>query len=151
MRKIVVFLATGFGLGLVPFAPGTAGSILGLGLAMSFCMMGLWWQIPLAIVLSVIAIPICGVAEEYYGKQDDRRIVADEILTFPLCLLGIPWMEHPTILIIAFVMNRILDIIKPPPARQAQNLYGGIGIVMDDVFSSLYALGINWLVFRLIY
>ncbi len=89
------------------------------------------------------AIPICGQAEKYFGRKDDCRIVADEYLTFPLCVLWLPWVEHPWLLAVAFVVNRVFDVTKPPPARQAQKLGGGLGVVIDDVISSLYALAVN--------
>jgi phosphatidylglycerophosphatase A len=100
-------------------------------------------QIVTSAVLALLAIPLCGVAEDYFERKDDGRIVADEFMTFPICVLGLPWVEHPWLLGMAFVTNRIMDIVKPPPARQAQALHGGLGIVLDDVFSSLYALGLN--------
>jgi phosphatidylglycerophosphatase A len=114
--------------------------------------LALAWQIALAVVLALIAVPICGVAEEYSARKDDGRIVADEYLTFPLCVLGLPWPAHPWLLAVAFVTNRLLDIVKPPPARQAQALHGGLGIVLDDTVSSLYALALNhiiWLVAKM--
>jgi len=145
-------LASGLGLGLSPFASGTAGSFLGVLIVLAMSSLTLAWQIAVSVVLALIAIPICGVAEDYYAKKYDGRIVADEYLTFPLCVLGLPWLTHPWLLAVAFVSNRVLDIIKPPPARQAQALHGGLGIVLDDVVSSLYALLLShivWLVAKL--
>jgi len=152
VTKIAVLLASGFGLGLSPFASGTAGTFLGVLIVLAMSSVALAWQIALAVVLALIAIPICGVAEDYYAKKDDGRIVADEYLTFPLCVLGLPWVTHPWLLAVAFVTNRLLDIVKPPPARQAQALHGGLGIVLDDVVSSLYALVLNhilWLMAKM--
>jgi phosphatidylglycerophosphatase A len=101
--------------------------------------------------LAAAAVPLCDQAERHFGVKDDHRIVADEYLTFPLCLVGLPWREHLWILAVAFVVNRALDVVKPPPARQAQELAGGLGIVMDDFVTCLYALALNhalcaWLV-----
>lgn len=149
-RKITVFIAIGFGLGLSPVASGTAGAVLGILILFIMGSLSLTWQIAACIALTVVAIPICGVAEDHFGKTDDGRIVADEFLTFPICMLGLPWATHLWLLPVGFVMNRIFDIVKPPPARQAQDLVGGIGIVMDDFFSCLYALAVNhgiWYVF----
>jgi len=142
-RKMTVFVATGFGLGLSPVASGTAGSVLGVVILFAMGSLGLGWQIALCLGMTLVAIPICGTAEDFYGKTDDGRIVADEYLTFPICMLGLPWAVHPWLLVVGFVVNRLLDIVKPPPARQAQNLVGGIGIVMDDFITCLYALGVN--------
>jgi len=143
MDKMILFLATGFGLGFSPVASGTVGSLPGLAILFVMGSFDLIWQIALCICLTILAIPICGMAEDIYGRKDDGRIVADEYLTFPICMLGLPWAAHPWLLLVGFVVNRIMDIIKPPPARQAQSLVGGFGIVIDDLFSSLYALGIN--------
>ena len=143
VKKLVVFVATGLGLGLSPVAPGTVGTLLGVVILFAMGSLSLGWQIILSAGMAIIAMPICGMAEDYYGKKDDGRIVADEYFTFPICMLGLPWATHPWLLVGGFFVNRLLDIIKPPPAYQAQNLVGGIGIVMDDVISSLYALGIN--------
>lgn len=139
----IILLATGFGLGWSPFASGTVGSIPGLIIVAALVHVSFAWQIVTAIGLVVLAIPICEIAENHFDRKDDGRIVADEYLTFPLCTLCLPWMTHPWLLLVAFVMNRVMDIIKPPPARQAQSLHGGLGIVIDDVVSSLYALLLN--------
>ena len=136
-------MATGFGLGLSPVASGTVGSLPGFVILFAMSPLAPVWQIALCIGMTILAMPVCGVAEDFYGRKDDGRIVADEYLTFPICLLGLPWASNPWLLLSGFVVNRVLDIIKPPPARQAQDLVGGIGIVMDDFISSLYALGIN--------
>jgi phosphatidylglycerophosphatase A len=149
-EKLIVFIATGFGLGLSPVASGTAGTLLGVVILFVMGSLSLGWQITVSVILAIIAMPICGIAEDFYGKKDDGRIVADEYLTFPICMLGLPWATHWWLLVIGFIVNRLLDIIKPPPAHQAQDLVGGIGIVMDDVISSLYALGVNHAIWYLI-
>jgi phosphatidylglycerophosphatase A len=142
MKKLVVALANGLGTGLSPFASGTTGSLLGIPLALLVLRCpDLVGQAVTCLALTLLAIPICSVAEKHYGKKDDGRIVADEYLTFPICMIGLP--ASPVVLGIAFVVNRICDIIKPPPARGLQRVKGGLGIVIDDFFACLYALGIN--------
>ncbi|MBA4386433.1 MAG: phosphatidylglycerophosphatase A [Verrucomicrobia bacterium] len=143
MNRLLVWLATGFGLGLSPFASGTVGSIPGLALAALISPLAWGWQAAVCAVLTILAVPICGAGEDRYGRKDDGRIVADEYMTFPICLIGLPWVLNIWLLPVAFVVNRVMDIIKPPPARQSQALRGGLGIVMDDFLSSLYALGLN--------
>jgi phosphatidylglycerophosphatase A len=149
-RKMIVFMATGLGLGLSPVASGTVGSLVGVVILFAMGSLSIGRQIIVSIILVIVAMPICGIAEDFYGKKDDGRIVADEYFTFPICMLGLPWATHWWLLVVGFVVNRLLDIIKPPPALQAQDLVGGIGIVMDDVISSLYALGINHAIWYLI-
>ena len=142
-ERLTSLLATGFGLGFSRIAPGSMGALLGVLIAAT--LSGLAWetQALVAGVLAILAIPICNAGEENFGRKDDRRIVADEYLTFPLCTIGLPWALNPWLLGMAFVVNRILDVVKPPPARQAQDLHGGLGIAADDIVSSLYALAVN--------
>lgn len=150
INGLILLLANGFGLGLSPIASGTVGTLpgfllVGALLPLAALPHGVIIQCVLAFVLTVIAIPICGAAEVHYGKKDDGRIVADEYMTFPICMLGLPWIEHPWMLLSAFVVARFFDILKPPPAHQSQSLGGGLGIVADDVIASLYALAVNHL------
>jgi phosphatidylglycerophosphatase A len=141
--RIAVLIATGFGLGRSPVASGTVGTLLGVGVVAATARLSIAWQAGLAVALAALAVPVCDVAERHFGAKDDGRIVADEYLTFALCMLGVPWVAHPWLLGVGFVVNRALDIVKPAPARQAQSLKGGAGIVLDDVISSLYALAVN--------
>ncbi len=155
-RKIILFIATGFGLGFSPIAPGTAGTLPGILIVWAIWSRHNGWlttsplQIAAAILLPLLAIPACSFAEKHFGKKDDRRIVADEYLTFPITMLGLPFT--PWVVAIAFLTSRCFDILKPPPARQLQSVHGGTGIVIDDVFASLYSLVANhvayWVISR---
>ena len=145
--KISTLLATGFGLGYSPVASGTVGTLLGVALAIAMAPLGWVLQVVIVAVMIAVAVPICHVAEKAFGKKDDGRVVMDEYVTFPLCVIGLPITEHWWLLGVAFLTHRFLDIVKPPPARQSQDIGGGVGIVIDDVISSLYALGVNVLVF----
>ena len=141
---MAVFFATGFGLGFIPFASGTFGTLPGVALVL------LLWpvlagniaaQLAVGVVLTLAAVPVCGAAERVFGKKDDGRIVADEYATFPLVMIGLPvtcgeWW----IVLAAFLAARFFDILKPWPARGLQAIRGGPGIVIDDVIASLYAL-----------
>lgn len=143
-QKLSVFVATGFGIGLAaPFAPGTFGTLPGVLLALWTVQQALPLQILTCIGMALLAIPICDVAERVLQKKDDGRICADEWMLFPICVIGLPLFQHLWLLPLCFVVARVCDIIKPPPARQLQSVHGGIGIVIDDFFASLYALAIN--------
>ncbi len=150
--RICVTLATGLGLGYSPFAPGTVGSVWGV-LIVVLLFPGLPWprQVVLSLGLALIAIPICDVAEKHFGKKDPHCIVADEYLTFPISMIGLPvaWSAW-WILPIAFITNRFFDIIKLPPAYQLQRLHGGFGVVIDDVFAALYSLAANHVAYYVI-
>ena len=148
MKKVCTWIATGFGLGYSPVASGTVGSLWGLLIVWGIAAvkMPIWGQVVLCVALTLICIPVCDVAEKALGgKKDDGRIVADEYLTFPICMIGLPWQEHWWIMPMAFVVCRFMDIVKPFPAYRMQSLKGGLGITIDDFFASLYALGTNWL------
>ena len=154
LRRVTLAVATGFGLGNAPFASGTFGALLGLPLAVGITVLNghIYWQLGICTLLVLLAIPVCGAAEGEFGTKDDGRIVADEYLTLPICVLGLPLAEMLRdgrilqgllLLGTAFVISRICDIVKPTPARQSQRIPGGAGIVLDDVFASVYALVLN--------
>jgi phosphatidylglycerophosphatase A len=152
-KKIVTAIASGFGLGYSPFASGTVGSIWGVVIVLGLAALNL--SLPVYIVvciaLTVLAIPICQVAEQVFQKKDDGRIVADEFLTFPICVIGLTpyFADHWWLLPFAFCTNRFFDIIKLPPADQMEHLSGGVGITLDDAAASFYSLIANWAAFLL--
>ena len=145
--RTALAIATGFGFGLSPFASGTVGALWGLPLVWGLTLLPWPWQVAAALTLATLAVPFCALAESWFGHKDDGRIVADEYLTLPLAVIGLPLHQAPLMLVVAFVVSRICDIVKPWPARGLQALEGGYGIVIDDVFASFYALAINWLFF----
>ena len=152
VKKLCTIIATGFGLGYSPVASGTVGSLWGVLIVWGVAVSGMhWgWQIALCVVLSLLCLPVCDVAEKVLGKKDDGRIVADEYLTFPICMIGLPWWkDHLWLLPVGFVVCRLMDIVKPFPAHRLQDLHGGLGITIDDVIASLYALAINWGIYSL--
>ncbi|WP_405000951.1 phosphatidylglycerophosphatase A, partial [Halomonas sp.] len=138
----LIWLATGLGTGLSPWASGTVGSLLGLPLA--------WWllgrprrlQLALVAALLVAAVPICHLAAEELGLKDDGRIVLDEIVAFPVAVLGQSAARHPAVLAGAFAVYRLFDATKPPPVSLAEAVPGGAGIVLDDSV----AAAMSWLV-----
>jgi phosphatidylglycerophosphatase A len=143
MSPIVRFLATGAYLGYAPFAPGTVGS---LG-----CAVLVWFFVPevtpasstLAVIVAAIttiaftalAVWAAGLAERTFG-HDSSRIVIDEYAGFLFSIFLLPRSLY--VFAVAFVLFRALDIVKPFPARRAESLPGGTGIVMDDVVAGIY-------------
>lgn len=146
MKRLCVFVAGGFGLGLLaPFAPGTFGSLPGVALAYAVCALPLWLQVVACIGLTLLAVPFCDVAEKALGIKDDGRIVADEWMLYPIAFVGIPLASLPWwSMVVFFCIVRVVDIVKPWPARQLQSVPGGLGIVADDFFANLYSLALNW-------
>ena len=150
--KFTLFVATGCGISLfVPFAPGTFGSLPGVALAYAIALLPVWAQIPACLALTLLAIPVCGKAEAILGIRDDGRISADEWMLFPIAVVGLPLLSLPWwAMAVFFGVVRLIDIIKPPPAKRLQSLPGGRGIVVDDLVANLYALAVNWIIFALI-
>lgn len=149
--KFTLFMATGCGISLfVPFAPGTFGSLPGVALAYAVALLPVWAQIPACLALTLLAIPVCGRAEAILGIRDDGRISADEWMLFPIAVVGLPLLSLPWwAMAVFFGVVRLIDIIKPPPAKRLQSLPGGRGIVVDDLIANLYALAVNWIIFAL--
>lgn len=142
-------VATGFWTGMAaPIAPGTVGSWPGILLALAMThYLSIGAQVVICGVLTLLAMPVCGVAERVLGVKDDGRICADEWMLYPIATIGLPLTTAWWLVPVTFLVIRAVDIIKPPPARQLQSLHGGFGIVIDDAIANLYSLGINWLLF----
>lgn len=136
------WLATGFGLGLAPMAPGTFGSLLGIPLAWWLLSRPLVQQGSIIAVLLVLAVPVCHVAAWHYAGLDHGSIVADEYVAFPLAVIGLQAARHPLVMGLAFVVYRFFDALKPPPIHLAEYVQGGFGIVLDDVIAAL----VTWVV-----
>jgi phosphatidylglycerophosphatase A len=141
MVKVVDFLARGvataFGSGYSPFAPGTAGSAVGLLL---FWPMAAWpwpWQLGASVALLLVgAIAATRVAERV-GLKDPGIVVVDEVLGQWVTLLALPFT--PATAAVGFLLFRAMDILKPWPARDLERLPGGWGIMADDVAAGVYA------------
>lgn len=144
MRPLTVdgllqWLAAGFGLGYLPWLPGTAGAALGLLIAVALDRLHWRPRLLAVIALILLALPLCEYGWRASGG-DDPRIVADELLTVPLATVALPVSRHPALLAAVFVVSRILDGLKPPPARAAEKLHGGVGIVLDDLVANVWTL-----------
>jgi phosphatidylglycerophosphatase A len=146
----VILVATGFGFGYSPIAPGTVGALVGIPLVVA----GSWlpapyWQLPGLVLLFFVAVWTAAKSIEFFGTKDPKPCVIDEIVSLPITFVGTPL--DPVTLAVGFVLNRVLDIIKPPPARQFERLPGGWGIVADDVASGIYANLLLQLFYKLVY
>ena len=127
-------IATGVYVGYLPPAPGTLGSLLGLLL--------LWplkpgtVQVMVTLFLIGVGIVVADRAARVIGGQDPPAIVIDEIAGIAVATLLLPPQVQERV--VAFVIFRLFDVIKPFPARQAERLPGGFGIVGDDLIAGLY-------------
>jgi phosphatidylglycerophosphatase A len=156
-----LLLITSLGLGHMRPASGTWGSLPPVVIASAMLYMGMipvgsalvpWYaaQAALLIIFSLACIWGGQEAERAFGRKDPSQAVADEtagqaltIIASPIACLasypgGIYWLA------ISFVLFRIMDIIKPPPARGLQRLPAGWGILIDDLLAALYAAAVMW-------
>ena len=131
-------LAFGFGTGLSPFAPGTVGSLLGVLLAWLTWDLGLPVMLGTAVAICILGIYICGESARRIGVHDHGGIVWDEICGMYVTLLVAP--KTIAAWTLAFVLFRVMDIVKPWPIRDLDHrLRGGLGIMLDDLVAALYA------------
>lgn len=134
---IAKLIATFFYVGLIPYAPGTFGTLAAVPLY--YIISGLPLYLYLLITLLVIGMSVwaSNIAEGIYGKTDPGQIVADEVSGYLVTMILVP----PTVtnIVIGFFMFRLFDIIKPPPVRRFERLSGGWGVVIDDVAAGVYA------------
>jgi phosphatidylglycerophosphatase A len=133
-----MLLATGFGTGYGPIAPGTWGSIPGLLFAWGLLRLGGAWAVAAgAAFFSVAGVWAADRAEALFGEKDPGPVVIDEIAGQMVSLLFLP-INLP-VLALGFVLFRILDVLKPWPANRLEALPGGSGIMADDLMVGLYA------------
>lgn len=137
-NQFAKFWATGWGLGLLPKAPGTFGSLWGpvLFYVFRFQTQSFWLGFaPLVIALSIWA---AHVAEKAWQKKDDQRIVIDEVAGMWVTYCFVRFT--PEDLILGFLFFRFFDVLKLFPARLAQDrLKGGLGVVADDLVAGVQA------------
>ncbi|MGD0907839.1 MAG: phosphatidylglycerophosphatase A [Candidatus Acidiferrales bacterium] len=167
--RISLAIATAFGLGYLPKAPGTWGSLGGVAISLALhwwlsqkALQGIVWQvrgnfwtIPLfpesteyviVILFGLLGVYVADRAAKYTGKKDPQFVVVDEVsgqmITYfsPLSVLN--WKTW----LLGFILFRVFDIWKPFPARQAESLPGGWGIMADDWIAGIYAALGMWAV-----
>jgi phosphatidylglycerophosphatase A len=136
MLFVALALATFAGIGYIPFAPGTFGSLAGLLV---------WWLLPGSWVIRAVAIAALfvlgawsgGVAERHFATTDPGPVVIDEVMGMLVTLFLNPvgWTGAA----LAFVLFRASDIVKPYPANRLERLHGGVGVMADDFMAAVYA------------
>jgi phosphatidylglycerophosphatase A len=135
-RTVPLALATVFGVGYAPVAPGTFGSAVGLLV---------WWPLHTASagVQAAVIVALFGigswsgsVAEQQFARTDPSHVVIDELMGMLIALFLIPvgWPGA----IAAFLLFRLADVIKPFPANRLEHLPGGLGIMADDAMAAVY-------------
>jgi phosphatidylglycerophosphatase A len=150
------------GVGYIPIAPGTFGSVVGVGLWIGLrgLLLALLWpaaarnnlnllHISFALVaglcLAAVVVTFIGVwagarVEKLHGAKDPQKVVIDEVAGQLIALIAVPLhAESWWAILLAFVLFRFFDIVKPYPASRFEGLHGGLGIMADDVVAGIYA------------
>lgn len=150
------WVAQGFGLGHLPVAPGTWGTLAGVGWTALLLATGSGWVFALGCVGGLAAAVACGgAAEQRLGRTDPPSVVLDELAAVPVCFAG--WLvvhalhtgrlltpaelvrDGAWLVTLAVVLAfRFFDVLKPWPVRQSQTLPGGWGITLDDLLAAFY-------------
>lgn len=143
IKTTTTFLYVGY----LPFIPGTFASIVGI-ILFYFVKDNIFLYILLTLILIALGFLFTGRAEKIFNKKDARCIVIDEISGMLLSLIFIPY--DIKLVIIAFILFRILDALKPFPSNRLQNLTGSISIMSDDIVAGLYTNLILHVVLRLV-
>ena len=137
--RICAVLSTFFGLGLVPRAPGTAGTLGAVALVLlldpAVGTTGLFFLLTIGMVF--LSVPLAGRAGAVFGRKDPPQVVIDEVCGFCVCMLFVPATSLN--LALGFFLFRFFDIAKPFPIRRLESLPGGWGVVMDDVMAGAYS------------
>jgi phosphatidylglycerophosphatase A len=155
-KELLLWLAQGFGVGRIPFAPGTFGSLVGvIWFGLLVASRKLWLLIGGTLAGLALSVWLCDIAEKILGQKDPGSVVMDEISALPLCYFSwvgiVLWQtgsmpgaesffsadKWPFTLGVLAAF-RFFDILKPWPARQSQQLPGGWGITVDDVLAAGY-------------
>lgn len=144
-RGLAIWIATSAGAGYFPIAPGTAGSAVGVALVAGLERLPLpaTWQMALVGIIAAglfaLGVWAAGKAEKFFGRVDPGQVVIDEVVGQMVTLLARPRASWKWLLA-GFLLFRAFDIIKPFPARRAERLHGGWGIMVDDGVAGFYAL-----------
>ena len=148
MTSLGVGIATVGGVGWFPVAPGTAGSAVGVAIYLLTRAWSAPAQVAVLSGITLVGLWAASVAEVELKKEDPGPVVIDEVAgqLLTLLLTGVGWKGA----IVGFFIFRVLDIIKPFPARRLERLHGGLGIMADDLMAGLYGLGLMMLLVRFV-
>lgn len=136
-RRLIHFIAFGFGAGKIPFAPGTFGTLAAVPIYLLLRETGLLFYAVVTIALFGIGVWCCSETERDFGTKDMSAIVWDEIVGFLVAMFAVPagwgWLAA------GFLLFRLFDIWKPYPIRRLERMPGGFGVMIDDVLAGVYA------------
>ncbi len=137
-ERAVLFLATGFFIGHMPFAPGTFGTLIGLPICFLLSRFHIGPVVLWVLLFIFFAIGVASAAEKILKQKDAAQIVIDEIAGVLVVFIGLPFNLYTAIC--GFIIFRVFDILKPFPIRWFEKkVGGGSGIVLDDVIAGIYS------------
>ena len=154
-RPLAVWIATVGGAGYFPYAPGTVGSAVGLALVAALDAIPVARAYGAALLalaagtLFAAGVWSAGRSEKFFGRKDPGHVVIDEVVGQMAVFLLHPYAPWK-LLLVGFGLFRLFDILKPFPARRAERLTAGWGIMVDDVVAGLYALAVVALLAQLV-
>ncbi len=136
MKTVIKMMASGLYLGYSPIASGTIGSLLGV---LIFLQMYNFPSLYVCVcfLLILLGFLTSGRAEAIYGEKDSRKIVIDEIAG--MCIVYLGMQARLWIIVTGFLIYRIFDVMKPPPAKRVEKIKGSAGIMLDDIICAIYA------------
>ena len=137
VNAIIKVLATAFGAGYSPVAPGTCGTAVTVPLVWALSALQMWQWALVCVAITALGIAVAHRADRVWGTHDSQRIVIDEVAGY--CITMIPVDRgHWAPLAVGFLVFRFFDIVKPPLVRWLdQNLPGGWGVVLDDALAGV--------------
>jgi phosphatidylglycerophosphatase A len=138
--KCALILSTWFGVGLLPLAPGTCGTLGAIPFVLLLSGLGALYKGMILVSFTGLAVWVSGRTGKLVQKQDPSMVVIDEVAGFFLTVFFLP-LSLMT-LGLGFVLFRFFDILKPYPIKKLEKLKGGLGIVIDDLVAGLYAYGV---------
>lgn len=139
-QDLAYLVATWFGCGRIPYAPGTAGTLGAVPLFLLLRPHGPWVVLAVAALLTLAGVWAAGEVVVASKQKDPQIVVVDEVagVLVTLAVSAPTW----TSLIVGVVLFRVFDQWKPWPARALESLRGGWGVVMDDVAAGVWGAGV---------
>jgi phosphatidylglycerophosphatase A len=138
MKRINSWIATFFGVGRLPLAPGTWASLLVTIVTYLVFISRPLFLAAAAVVVLLIGTPAAFFFEKEFGRKDPRPCVIDEVAGQMIALIGVP--HSLGLFALSFLLFRFFDVLKPFPIKRSERIPYGIGIMVDDVLAGLYAL-----------
>ncbi len=139
------FIACGFGVGAMPWMPGTWGTLVGVIFYVFLHSLSLLSYCVVVVILFMVGVVICGITNRDFGTHDHSAAVWDEIVGFLFVMIAVPYRWY--FIVIGFILFRVFDIWKPWPIKWVERkAKGGFGVMMDDVVAALY----GWVILQLL-